>query len=91
MNYTTGQANQFSATALAISGRGMLLAMLLTAGDSADATVTVYDGLDDSGTALFTMKAVQKTSTQYPQIATPFSTGLYLMIAGAGATVTAWT
>jgi hypothetical protein len=91
MNYITGQPKEYSASALAVASRGMLLGLLLTAGDSADATVTVYDGLDDTGTKLFVLKAAQKTSAQPPAVATPFMTGLYLAISGASASVTTWT
>jgi hypothetical protein len=68
------------------TGPGSLVALLLTAGDGAAATIVLYDNTAASGTKLVTLKAPTGTSVQWsPSNPTVFGVGCYADITGADA------
>lgn len=64
-----------------------ILGGFLTAGDAADATAAIYDALTVTGTDIFSIKAVQKTTSPCIEFETPvlFRTGVSVDMTGAGA------
>lgn len=81
----TVQGKEITADGAVKSTSGGLVSVLLTAGDSAAATLVLYDNSAASGTVVATLKAAQATSVQWsPSSPVAFSL-LYADITGTGA------
>jgi len=75
-----------TASGTAVSGAGILAGVVL-AGGSATATLTVYDNTTGSGTVLVKVAAMAN-DTVTVNVPVSFSNGVYLDIAGLGASAT---
>lgn len=75
-----------SADGIVADGPVEVSAIILTAGDGADASLVLYNAESATGDSI-TIKAVQKTSfpMTFPK-PIPFTVGIYADITGAGAT-----
>lgn len=81
----TVQGKEITADGAVKATSGGLVSVLLTAGDSAAATLVLYDNSAASGTVVATLKAAQATSVQWSPAAPVAFSLLYADITGAGA------
>jgi len=67
------------------TGEASIGTITLTAGSGADATCNIIDNTANSGTTIIALAAAAKTSHSVPLNGVKVGTGIYLNIAGSGA------
>ena len=88
--YFTGDATTDGQTSTA--HRQRLLAVVLEAGASADATVNIYDAQSATGTAILGLSVAAKGTTSFtvPAMGRVCETNIFVDIAGSGASATVY-
>lgn len=76
-----------------VTGRtGLVRGVLLTAGDSADASIALYDGTSTDDTPLFTLKVKMGTTLDIDMLrrTKEYISGVYANLKGAGSKALIW-
>ncbi len=84
---TTCKASHLTATGKAVDAGAEICGVILAAG-SAEATVTLKNSEDNSGSTLLVLAAPAKDSAVYSGAPIKFSAGCHATLTGSGATVT---